>query len=178
MATTIPKEGLRAIVAALTSLPAAYVIWDGEPKGPVEHGQDAKRIILNVVSRRAVGEDEEKREYPDPPGTVKTTYTGQRIVTISVRAENFGAEEGFDLLERLRVLLAADVNRAALNLLSLSLARTADVRNLDGVAGNRKISIAQMDIVLNQRVETIVTALGDTYIESVVTLAGELQGGT
>lgn len=175
MATTIPKSGLRTLVATLSALPEAWILWDGEPKGPVSYAQDAKRLILNVVARRRVGEDEEKREYvadPDnlPDGLLlKRTFSGHRSLTVSVRAEDYAEEEGFDFLERIRVLIGADEYRAVLNTLELSLASVSDIRTINGVAGNRSISIATMDLILNQRVETVITAEGDTYISTVET---------
>lgn len=172
MSTTIPKDGLRTLVASLADLSEEFIVWDGEPMRPVDFSEDAKRLILNIVARRAIGEDEEKREYVfDPPNgmLLKRTFSGQRSVTISIRAEDFGDEEGFDFLERIRTLLGADESRLVLNALGLALARTEDVHVLPGTAGNRAISVASMDVVVNQRVETIVTTTGDTYIETVET---------
>lgn len=166
MATTVPKEPLRALVASLAGLPEAFVVWDGEPKGPVDYAQDARRIVLNVVARRRVGEDEEVRAYPTP-STTQITYRGQRALTVSVRAENYGAQEGFDLLEDVRTVLGGDASRATLNASDLSLSSIADVRNLPGKAGNRAISVAQMDLILNQLVTKVVTLNEAGYIETV-----------
>lgn len=167
VATTVPKEGLRAIFATLSGLPAAFVRWDGEPVRPVDHAQDGRRIVLNVLSRRRVGKDQSERTYPDET-TLTTKYTGQRVLTISVRSENFGNEEGFDLLEDVRTQLEQPDTGESLNALGLALNETLDVRNLDGFAGNRKISVAQFDVTFNQAVTRTVTVTSSgEYIESV-----------
>jgi hypothetical protein len=173
VATTIPKEELRALIASLADTPVSNVIWDGEPVPFVaaKNGKVQGLIVLDPTARRRVGVDEEKREYPTPT-TLKRTFSGQRVVTLSVLAQNYGAEEGFDLLESVRTLISSDENRAALNGMSLALAATSDVRTLDGSAGNRALSFAHFDIELNQRVEKVITTTGDTYIQS-VTVAGD-----
>ncbi len=183
MATTIPKEDLRAFFAELVDLPEDFVEWDGEGRRPVELGTyDAKRLVLNVVARRSLGWDEETREYiqdeEDPTVyALRRTFTGQRVVTLSLRTENFGEEEGFDLLERVRVLLGSDESRAALNELELSLNSATDVRNVDAFADDRAISVASLDVIVNQKVETVIEESGDgvdTFIET-VDFEGELD---
>lgn len=174
MGTTVPKESLRTLVASYSGLPVAVVLWDGEPKPPVGPSQDARRITLNVVARRKVGRDSKRREYPDA-NTIVSTYRGQRVVTVSIKAENMGQEEGFDLLELVRMQLDSEDASPALGAVGLSVNDTADVRNLDGSAGNRKISVAQLDVLFNQVVERVVTTaasgLNPSYIEEV-----ELEG--
>lgn len=173
MATTVPKEALRALIVLLAETPASNVLWAGEPVPFVapKGGKVQGLITLSPTARRSVGVDEEKRTYPTST-TVTRTFTGQRVVTISVKAENYGAEEGFDLLESVRTLMGSDENRAILNAAGLALASISDVRVLDGSAGNRVLSVAQMDVILNQRVEKVITSGGDTYIQS-VEVAGE-----
>jgi hypothetical protein len=172
VATTVPKEGLRSIFATLSGLPEAFVRWDGEPVAPVDYDHDGRRIILNVLSRRRVGRDQAERTYPDET-TLTTKYTGQRVLTISVRAENYGSEEGFDLLEDVRTQLEQHDTGEDLNALGLALNETFDVRNLPGQAGNRKISVAQFDFSANQAVTRTVTVTSSgEYIET-VEMAGE-----
>lgn len=181
MATAIPKDEFRTIISDISELPEAFIVWDGEPKRPVDYGTGAKRLVLNPTARRRVGEDEEKREYVSDPDNlpdgllVKTTFSGQRSVTISMRAENFGAEEGFDFLELIRTMLGADETRLALNELEMSLARITDIQTFPVTAGNRTISVASMDVILNHHVERVITKSGDTYIERV---EGEAQMAT
>lgn len=181
MSTSVPKEDLRALIASISGLAAAYIIWEGEPKRPVDQTQLARRIILGVVARRRVGEDEEKRDYvPDPDNLpdgllLQLTFSGCRALTISIRVENYAQEEGFDYLENIRTMLGADDVRATLNTSALSLASIADIRQFSSTAGNRMISVASMDILLNQRVEKIVTKVGDTYIG---TVDGDLDAQT
>jgi hypothetical protein len=154
MATTVPKDPLRTMFAAFAGLPEFVVLWDGEPVPPVAFEDDARRLVLNVVARRKVGRDEAKRSYPDAT-TVRTTYKGQRVVTISVRAENFGDEEGFDLLEAIRSQVEEEAG-ATLNALDMSFNDSEDIRNLDAVADNRAISVAQVDLLFNQTVTRVV----------------------
>lgn len=180
MSTVVPKEPLRTLFAAMTGLPVAVIIWDGEPKGPVVQAQDARRLVLAVVARRAVGKDETTREYPDA-STIRFTYKGQRVISLSVRAENYGTEEGFDLLESVRTQLDQGDTGETLNASDLSYNGSGDVRNLDVTAHNRRISVAQLDVFLNQTVtrvvDKVVSDANPSYIESVeITGEDELAG--
>lgn len=178
MATTVPKDALRTLVAALAGLPVAVVIWDGEPVPPVVGVQDGRRIVLNVAARRSLGRDEAQRSYPDD-ATIRISYRGQRVLTVSMRAENYGIEEGFDLLESVRTQLdQADIG-VILNASDLSFNSSGDVRTLPGVARNRAISVAQLDVLLNQTVTRVVDKVveGGDWIASVeVTGEDELAG--
>lgn len=172
MATSVPKEDLRAIFATLSGLPATRVIWDGEPvppATPTEVGGKTGRLVLNVVATRRLGEDEEIREYPTAD-TTKLTYRGWRVRTISVRAEQFAGDEGFDVLEDIRLGIGQDDTRALLNAAGLSLASSSDARTLDAFAGNRAVSYATMDVLLNQTVSKSVTKNEAGFIESVKTV--------
>ena len=95
------------------------------------------------------------RSYPDA-NTFRMTYTGQRVLTISVRAEHMGQEQAFDLLESVRTRLGDDVSGEALNAVSMSFNGTGDIRTFDVAAYNRKISVAQLDVLLNQTVTRVV----------------------
>lgn len=176
MATTVPKEELRAIFATLAELPIELVIWDGEPvpaATPTEDGR-AGRLVLNVVATRRLGEDEEIREYPTPD-TTRLTYRGFRVRTISVRAEQFDGDEGFDVLESVRLGIGQNDTRELLNAAGLSLASSEDVRTVDAAAGNRAVSFATFDVLLNQTVSKVVTKNEAGYIESAKTVgAGDL----
>lgn len=180
MATTVPKEELRALLASITGLTADMIIWDGEPIPPVVFEQDARRVTLNVVSRRPVGKDETTRTYPDA-ATIRFNYKGQRVLGISFLAENFGNEQGFDLLESVRTQLEQPDNGVILNAANLSVNTTGEVRNLDVFAGNRAISVAQLDVLFNQTVTRVVDkVVGDanpSYIET-VEAAFEVEGGS
>jgi hypothetical protein len=179
VSTTVPKEELRTLFAAMTGLPVEMIIWDGEPVPPVVFEQDARRVTLNVLARRPVGKDETTRSYPDA-STVRFTYKGQRLLSLSVRAENYGNEEGFDLLESVRTQLEQPDTGAILNASDMSVNTTGEVRNLDGVAHNRVISVAQLDVLFNQTVTRVVDKADSAgYIETVemtgdpdLTLAG------
>lgn len=160
----------------MANLPSAFVVWDGEPIRPVNLTHDAKRLILNVVARRRVGWDSADVKYPDTDTKI-TTWTGQRVLTVSVRAENFGQEEGFDLLEDLRSQLE-DERKEDLSSMALSLNDTQEIYNLDAAVNQRAISVAQMDIVFNQTVTRTRTETGGGfYIESAeLEGEGELSG--
>lgn len=172
MATTVPKESLRAIFATLSGLPASRVIWDGEPvppATPTQVGAKTGRLVLNVVATRRLGEDEELREYPTVD-TTQITYRGFRVRTISVRAEQFAGDEGFDVLEDIRLGIGQNDTRDLLNAAGLSLASSEDVRTIDASAGNRAVSFATLDVLLNQTVSKVVTKNEAGFIESVKTV--------
>lgn len=173
--TTVPKEALRALFVSLTGLHPARVIWDGEARdfaGPDANGRTG-RLVLNVVARRRIGIDSEERTYPNP-NTTRTTYSGHRVITISVKAENYDGDEGFDTLEGLRVELMGDDVGAVCESMGLSVATIEDVRTLNASAGNRKLTFAQMDLFVNQAVSRtkdvpVNGGANPTYIESVET---------
>ena len=132
--------------------------------------------MLQLLSTRRLGEDEETREYDvetDPDVFVtRVTFSGFRIRTINVRAENYElSEEGFDLLERIRLRLSSDATGEALNAVNLSLYGDEDVRPIEASAGNRAVPFASLDILLNQTLVLVVDrdpeTSGDSYIEAV-----------
>lgn len=169
MATAVPKEPLRALFMSLSGLPEDVVIFDGEPISPVAMSQDARRLVLGVTAIRRVGQDRREREYL-PNGKTRTTWKGQRVVTLSVRAENYGTEEGYELLESVRTQLETPEVGEVLNAAGLALNETGNVQNLDASAGTRALSFAVLDVLLNwcsTRSEEKVIE-GD-YIESVQT---------
>lgn len=171
MSTAVPKEELRTIFAALSGLPATRVIWSGEavpPATPTEDGKEG-RLVLNVAATRTVGWDEEHREYPTPD-TTEITYRGSRVRTISVRAEQFAGEEGFDVIEEVRLGVGQDDTRASFNAAGLAFAGTSDSHTLDANAGNRALSFAQLDVLFNQSVSKVVTKNEAGYIQSVKTV--------
>lgn len=154
---------------SLAGLPEDVVIFSGEPVSPVTASQDARRLVLAVTAIRRVGSDRRAKEFL-PDGTTKTTWTGQRVVTLSVRAENYGTEEGYELLEDLRTQLETPEIGELLNVSGFAVNSTQNVTVLDVNAGNRAISVAVLDVMLNWasvRTETKVV-VGD-YIETVET---------
>lgn len=164
-------------MAEISGLPEAFILWEREGQGPVDQAQDGRRLTLSILSRIPVGVDEETRVYTqddeDPDiWTLDTTYSGQRSVTVSIKAENYGVEEGFDFLEKIRVMLGADTTRAQFNEWGTAVQDVGAVRTIQGFAGNRQISVAQMDLFLNQRVSIAVSG-GDTFIETVEDADGE-----
>lgn len=175
MTTAIPKSALRYLLSGLGNLPLSSVLWAGEPVpflGP-KSGRVQGFLTLDSLTRVAIGWDEEKREYiPDPNNLpsgllLRRTISGNRVLTISMKAENYGPEEGYNLLEKIRTLLSLASSREQLNLSGVSLSSVGDIRSLGGRVDNREISVAQMDLFLNQFVSLTVTQLGDTYIENV-----------
>src|SRR5690606_1707673 len=135
-------------------MPASHVVWDGEPLPFAATAGLPGRLHLAIVARRHLGVDEEKREYPTPD-TTKITLRGQRAITVSGRAENFGSEEGFDLLESIRVGLGADDSREAFRATGVAFTSATNVRPLPARSDNREISAAQMDVFFNQGVEKV-----------------------
>lgn len=176
MSTDLPREALRTIFASLSGLPASRVIWAGEPKGWAGRTDEGKsgHLVLDCIATRRVGVDEEIREYdvevsPDVFRT-RIKFFGQRVRTLNVRAENYESDTGYDLLERIRLSLGSDEVGAQLNAVNLSLNGDEDIRPIDASAGNRKVSFASFDVLLNHLVTRIVDvdpADGDTYIDAV-----------
>lgn len=180
MATLLPKEPLRAIFVALSGLPSSRVIWDGEPKGWAGRTTNGKsgHLVLDLITTRKIGVDEETREYnvthaedaePKPLYT-RITHSGHRVRTVAVRAENYDAEEGYDLLEQIRLGLGQDDTCQAFFDNDLALNDIEDIVNIGGAAGNRAVSFASMDVLFNQcisRTYDVLPSSGDTYIDTV-----------
>lgn len=169
MATAVPKEPLRELFMSLSGLPDAVVIFDGEPISPVAFSQDARRLVLSITAIRRIGQDQRKREFLSGYIT-RTTLKGQRIVTLQVRAENYGREEGYELLENLRTQLESPEVGETLNAAGFALNETQEILVLDVTAGNRAISVATLDVLLNWA-STSVSQKVDPggYIETVET---------
>lgn len=157
-------------------MPIARVIWDGEPKGWAGKTTSGKtgHLVLNLVATRRIGIDEELKEYNvtvvgEPNPVTRTTYNGQRVRTISVRAEAYDEDEGFDILEAIRLQLGHDDTGELFNAAGLAFNSTEDVVNLGGSAGNRAVTFASMDVKFNQMVQRVVisTNPADTYIDTV-----------
>lgn len=163
---SVPKSALRTIFASLSGLNPLQVVWDGEG---LPFGQ---RLHLAVVARRSLGVDEELREYPTP-NTTRITLRGQRVLTISVRAENFDADEAFDLLERIRLAAGQDDVRASIrSSADVALTSATDIRPVPATSDNRTIRVATMDLFFNQAVEKVIDVNQGGYIE-VVEMTGE-----
>lgn len=138
--------------------------------------------MLDLIATRRLGVDEETREYdvthaedPEPrPLYTRITHSGHRVRTVSVRAENYDDEEGYDLLEQIRLGLGQDDTCELLNAAGVSLNGVEDIVNIGGAAGNRAVSFASMDVLFNQSVSRtydVPVTTGDTYIDAV-----ELEG--
>lgn len=154
---------------SLSGLPEAVVLFDGEPVSPVTYSQDGRRLVLAVTAIRRIGQDRRSREFL--PGFVtRTKLTGQRVVTLQVRAENYGSEEGYELLENLRTQLESPEVGEVLNAAGFALNETQEILSLDVTSGNRVISVATFDALLNWASTTVTEKVDPGgYIETVET---------
>jgi hypothetical protein len=174
---TVPKEDLRAIFAALSGHAEEHVVWEGEPRpfaGEQEGTGRTGLLVLDVISRAPVGWDEEVRDYPDAD-TTTITLSGHRVLTLQARAEEYDADEGFDVLEEIGLDLSSDDSRALFEAVGVALTGVGEVRPLEARAGNAVVSFATLDFTLNQAVSKVITkstSSGDTYINE-VELTGE-----
>lgn len=170
MAVTVPKDSLRALFAGLAGVPASNVIWDGEPVPMVapKAGQVQGLLTLDVVARRTLGVDEERRTY-NPDGSMTLTLGGQRELVISLRADMYGSEEAFDLLENVRVGVGQDDVRASFRAAGVAFTQASNVQPLPGTVDNRAISVASLDFFFNQAVTKTVNVAADVgnWIETV-----------
>jgi hypothetical protein len=152
MASDIPREAIRTLVAQLTGVHVSCVNWQGEPEkalGPI--GGKAGKITLNVTARRINGTEEARRTYDEDTQTSRVRYGAHRFLTISIRADNFlGHGEAFDTLERLRLRLYRPASRKALRDVKCSFMDCPSIQALDRVVDNRAVSAASMDLRLQQ----------------------------
>lgn len=148
MASAVPKEALRSLIASLTGVPASRIYWAGEPEKPyLPIGGKSQKLTLNVVARATNGRLEVKRTYDPDTNTQTEEWGAHRVLTISVRADNFvNAGEGFDTLEELRLKLELPSSRATLRAADLSYVDTQAIQTLDLVIDEREISSAILDV--------------------------------
>lgn len=159
MSTDLPIEAIRTLIATCSELPSTHVVWDGEEEPAVMFGTTVKagKITLNPIAREIVGPEEILRTYDEGTGELVETYTGQRIVTISCRADNFlGLGEAYDLLERVRIRLMFRSSRKALRDAGLSYVDAPSISVLDYQVDQRAISSANLDVRLQQSIFEVI----------------------
>jgi hypothetical protein len=127
-------------------------LWDGEEEpavvfgGPNVEDVQAGKITLNPVARETLGTEEIRRDVD-----MTETFGGQRIVTISCRADNFlNLGEAYDLLERIRIRLVRRSSRKALREVGLAFVDATSITSLDYVVDQRSVSAANLDIRIAQ----------------------------
>jgi hypothetical protein len=156
--TSVPKDEIKALIVTLSGLVASRVVWDGEVEkmvGPVS-GR-AGRIVLNVTARATNGREEVRRSLEDAVGDqpegVVDSWGANRILTISMRADNFlGLGEAFDTLERLRMRLVREASRLALREVGLAFVEATNVIPINYNVDNRPISSASVDLRVAQTI--------------------------
>ncbi len=154
MATDLPKEVIRNLIASLSGISASRVRWQGEAeKASLPIGGKAGKITLNVVALPEGDAMEARRAYD--AGTKKLTQQWGAIeeVTISVRADNFlGAGEAYNLLRsvRFKFMQWGGTTQATLNAAGMAYIEALAITKLDYEVDTREVSAASLDIRLAQ----------------------------
>ncbi len=158
MATDVPREAIRSIVATLSGLPVDRIYWKGQAEkavvGPFDGGK-AGKITLNVVALAEGAGFEPRRSFDTDTLTEESGRIDQ--LTISMRADNFaGLGKAFDLLQSVRLKFAKLSSRGSAILKGAELAYlgSPSIVNLDYKVDNREVSAASMDILLAQAIAT------------------------
>ena len=175
MAVEVPREALRTIFVALSGLPASRVIWDGEPKqfpGKMANGKSGM-LVLDHIATAHVGVDEETKDYDTPSaGQTTVTYSGYRVRTIQVKAENYEGY-GVDFLETLRMRIQGDDYADQLNAAGLSINDIGNVNDIGGSSGNRATAFATVDLLFNQNVSIVEIVTTKNYINELEATGGD-----
>ncbi len=152
MATDLPKEVIRTLVASLSGIPASRVRWQGEAERvALPIGGKSGKITLNVVALTEGDAMESRRAYDAATKTLTQQWGATEEITISVRADNFlGAGEAYNLLRKVRFALMqwGGTTQATLNTAGLAYIEAPSITKLDYEVDNREISSASLDIRL------------------------------
>lgn len=148
MSIDVPREAVRTLIATLSGVTSKRVYWAGEAErsiGPV--GGKAQKVTIAVISRAEDGMLEPRRDFNEGTQTMTEEWGAHRVITISIRAENFlRAGEAYDTLEKVRFGLAMPDGRAALRAVDLAYIDAPMIQDLDGVVDNREYSAAVLDV--------------------------------
>lgn len=151
MATAFPRETLRELIMSLTGFPASAVRYTNEAEGFVgpKLGK-IRKLILNVVSRQALGNDETRRTYNEDTEMLDEETGGQRMATVSIRCESHSQNDlAHDILEDLRIRLAMPATQERLNAADVAFSDMSDITTIPNYSiDNREISVASMDLML------------------------------
>lgn len=159
MSTDLPTDDVRWLVSNLTGVPEALVLWDGEGEPAVMFGAPgtAGKITLNVISRETLGVEEVDHQYDEATRELTEEFAGQRVLTISCRADAFqGLGAADDVLERLRIRLMRRSSRKALRAVGLAFVDATSITSLNYEVDQRAVSSANLDIRLAQAISDAV----------------------
>lgn len=154
MATDLPIEAIRNLIATLSGVPASRVRWQNEAeKIALPIAGKAGKITLNVVTLGEPNGLEPRRQFD--AGTQKLTqqWGGIEEITVSVRVDNFlGRGTAYNLLRKVRFALMqwGGSSQAALNAAGLAYLDAPSIVNLDYEVDNREVSSASLDVRLSQ----------------------------
>ncbi len=175
MSSEVPREALRAIFVALSGLPASRVIWDGEPKqfpGRMANGKSGM-LVLDHIATAHLGVDQETEDFDVPTaGSTTVTYSGYRVRSIQVKAENYEGY-GVDFLEILRMRIQGDDYLDALTAAGLSINDIGNVNDIGGSEGNRRVAFATVDLLFNQNVSIVEVVTTKNYINELEATGGD-----
>jgi len=163
------EPGLLAWAAALTSVPAAFCLWENAPR--VQHR--GQLVLLRWVSEVGVGEDETLYTYAanaDPSLEMTPTVSGNRLVVVQIDIEVHDQRAGVNahaLASRARTRLQWPSIQAALEALGLALVGAEQVVVTDYELDGHVVSRRTMDVRLNALSTETDTAGATSYIATV-----------
>jgi hypothetical protein len=180
--TVVDKNNLLALIKKVSGLTGGvYWIEDPNPTAsgeiPTATGPVQAQIKLDLRGLTGVGVDETQYTYtPGSPGSLDTTQTGCRQVTLIVRAEMYRrADEADELLDKIRTRLRRRSSLATLLGLNLAIATIGPTISIPTRYDNRVISCSLMEVVLNGvaiddiSTDTDPAGEGETWIATVDT---------
>lgn len=151
----VNQEAIRAALALCIgeSIP---IYWDGEAEAPlytvpysVGAPNGACHVVLKLATAIQVGEDEARGVWNATSQMVETTFSGNRLATLSLRIESNNREEAYETAERVRTRLRFRAPHELLKAANISIATVEQNRNVDYAWDNRDISACIIDIRLN-----------------------------
>lgn len=165
MGLLVPKEPIRALIAALSGVAASRVYWEGEAEkhiGPISG--KAGKITLNATASETNGTLEPRRAYASSPTPEQTTTWGaHETLTLSIRADSFvGHDAAFDMLNKVRFALQLPSSRATLRAADLAFMDSPLLVPRGNVAvDNRIVSSATLDVRLAHVISSAPTDIAE-----------------
>ena len=152
----VPRTGIKAVLAAITGLPAGQVIWSPEPEPAVWPSSDGRGPFgLLIVSGTGVNQQgwDDISRVEGFGGAMTTTSRGARLLPMTLRYDSFAPATQWlaeDALELVRTRIFADLYQAQLDALKAAVVDVGQIQRLPTPpsVNNRLISSALLQLTI------------------------------
>lgn len=151
--TPFPRAKFKALVAAVTKVQPAYVVWRGEQEPA--YLQPSREYLwasirVGTSSRVGVGTDDLRRTN-NPDGSFTTNQTGRRQIILSFECFVWGPGMDViadDVLDTLITRIWQPINLATVNAMALVIETCGPILPLPTYVNGRYISAAHVDLTV------------------------------